>query len=265
MYRISDRGGMAGTICLRIILVLLIGAAVFITISTADIAATGDEEPEEKLLERVFIQADSDHAEIGDEIHLSGMIDRSLISSSMSDVVILISSPEGSLADTFILSSPDSDGEYEYFIPADVGGIWGFEALYTGVYSPKIEVEVVPAAEPGKTALTFSGWPAYPRVGEEVYFKGRLTDSSGKGIPNREIVYEYTPSTRGCITGCRSIDLDPEEWIAGGKEKTDLSGAYSFSLPVVEQGGVSIRVRFAGDDQYMGCESRVLGISASRS
>jgi hypothetical protein len=52
-------------------------------------------------------------------------------------------------------------------------------------------------------------------------------------------------------------------WIAGGNERTDPSGAYRFSLPVVEEGGVNIRVRFEGDEQYTSCESRVLGISAS--
>lgn len=263
MYRISGVGGMAGTICLRIFLMLFVGILWLGSVSIADNVTGNEDESGEGNDDFVNIEADSDVAEIGDDIHLSGMIDRSLLSGSPSDVVILISAPEGSLADTFILSTPNRHGAYEYFIPADVGGDWGFEALYTGMYSPKINVEVVPAQEPGKTALTISGWPAYPRVGEDVSFKGRLTDSSGKGIPNREIVYEFVSSHTGCITGCRSADLDATGWIPAGHEQTDLSGAYRFVLPVVEEGGVNIRVRFEGDEQYSSCESRVLGISAT--
>ena len=63
------------------------------------------------------------------------IIDKSLIGGAPSDVVILISAPEGSLAETFILSSPDQHGMFFYKLPADVGGMWGFEALYNGVYT----------------------------------------------------------------------------------------------------------------------------------
>ena len=254
---------MAGTVCLKIFLMILVSAVFLITVTSAEDITIKDKDSVKLDPDLVKIESETDYVEIGDDIHLSGIIDRSLISGSPSDAVILISAPDGSLADTFVLSSPNRHGSFEYFLPADVGGNWGFEALYTGLYSQKVEVVVVPSAEPGKTTLTLSGWPAYPKVGEDVSFKGRLTDSSGKGIFNREILYEFAASRTGCIAGCRSSDLAVNEWSPAGYEKTDLTGAYSFILPVVEEGGVNIRARFEGDDQYSPSESRVLGISAS--
>lgn len=254
---------MAGRIGLKGVLTLLCVVVILVSTAGAEevfIKKKGPAEPGNGL---VLIESESESVEIGDSIHLFGQVDRSLIGGNPSDVVILISAPEGSLADTFVLSSPDWSGSFDYLLPADVGGAWGFEALYAGIYSPKITIEAVPSAEPGKTTLTLSGWPAYPQVGESVTFKGRLTDSSGKGVSNREIAYEFSSSRTGCITGCWSADLDNAEWHLIGSERTDLSGGYRFSLPVVEAGGVNIRVRFEGDDQYSPSESRVLGITAS--
>lgn len=242
---------------------LLVSTVLLVTVAIADDIRIKEKESGEPGTDFVILESESDSVEIGDDIHLTGIIDRSLIAGSPSDAVILISAPDGSLADTFVLSTPDRHGAFEYFLPADVGGTWGFEALYSGVYSPKVEIEVVPSAKPGTTTLTLSGWPAYPKVGEDVSFKGRLTDSSGKAVCNREIVYEFAPSATGCIAGCRSSDLTTTEWSQAGFEQTDLSGAYCFILPVVEEGGVNIRARFEGDDQYTPSESRVLGISAT--
>ena len=210
---------------------------------------------------RVVLESDFDSVEIGDLIHLKGTIDHSLVSGTPSDVVILISAPDGSLADTFVLSSPDRHGRFEYILPADVSGKWGFEALYTGLYSPKIDIEVVPSTQPGKTLLTLSGWPTYPRVGDEVIFKGRLSDATGKGIPNREVTYEFATSPLGCVAGCRGSDRSG--WEPAGSERTDLTGTYSFSLPVMEEGGVSVKVIYVGDDQYTRSESREIGITAT--
>lgn len=211
----------------------------------------------------VVIEPDTDTIEIGDDIHLKGIIDRSLISGSPSDTVILISAPEGSLADTFVLSSPDWMGNFDYSIPADVGGLWGFTALYNGINSEVVEVEAIPSDEPGRTTLTLSGWPVYPRVGEGVTFRGRLTDASGKGISNRKVQYDFTTTQYGCITGCKG--LGESEWRTAGYENTDIRGEYQFTLPVVEEGWVNVRVIFPGDQQYGGSESREIGISATNS
>ncbi|HWQ66781.1 MAG TPA: hypothetical protein VN372_07910 [Methanospirillum sp.] len=208
----------------------------------------------------VEIKADSDYVEIGDEIHLIGMLDPTLITASRSDAVILISAPEGSLADTFVLSPPNRDGLFKYGLTADVGGRWGFEALYTGIYSGRIEVEAIPSAEAKTTTLTLSGWPAYPKVGEDVSFRGRLTDSTGKGIANREIVYEFATTPIGCIAGCGLPDM--VEYRPGGSERTDIGGEYSFILPVIQEGGVKVRTAYAGDEQYTTAESREISITA---
>lgn len=240
---------------------LLVSVVLLVTATIAEDVREKDIEQAHHGNGLVVIDSESNNIKIGDEIQLKGTIDKSLINGAPSDAVILVSAPDGSLADTFVLSSPDKQGAFEYNLPADVGGNWGFEALYTGIYSPKIEVEVVPSAEPGKTTLTLSGWPSYPRVGDEVTFKGRLTDSSGKGVPNREIGYQFASSRQGCVAGCHDSELS--DWYQAGTEQTDMGGAYRFSLPVVEEGGVNVRVLFDGDDQYSSSESRVIGITAT--
>jgi hypothetical protein len=249
---------MAGTICLRIVLMLLVSMSLLVAVIVAEDVRVKAKELGPSTL--VIINSDSQTIEIGDLIHLNGIINQSLINGAPSDVVILISAPEGSLEDTFVLSAPDQHGKFEYSLPADVGGIWGFEALYSGIYSPKVEVKAVPSTEPGKTTLTLSGWPSYPRIGDEVTFKGRLTDSSGKGVPNRDIIYQFFSSPAGCVEGCN--DSKKAEWIPAGTEHTDLIGGYRFSLPVVEEGGVTVRVLFDGDEQYSSSESREVGILA---
>jgi len=249
---------MAGTICLRIILISLMCMVLVGTVTIAEEIREKHNSADNDGPTKVIIDSDFNKVEIGDEISLKGIIDKSLIGGAPSDVVILISAPEGSLADTFVLSSPDQHGKFIYQLPADVGGQWGFEALYNGVYSPKSIVEVVPSTKAGKTTLTLSGWPAYPGIGDDVFFKGRLTDSSGKGVPNREIGYQ-SESFRN-HSGTDAEQIDPTEWNPAGFRQTDMTGEYSFSLPVVEEGKMNIRVLFAGDAQYTPSESKIINI-----
>ncbi|PKL60304.1 MAG: hypothetical protein CVV33_03370 [Methanomicrobiales archaeon HGW-Methanomicrobiales-4] len=252
---------MAGTICLRRILILLTSIGLLVIAGHAEDIRIGGNEPVKSGSEFGNFNSDCDSVEIGDTIHLVGKIDRSLILGSPSDTVILISAPDGSYTDTFVLSSPDLNGAFEYYLPADVLGTWGFEALYGGINSPKVEVETVPSTESGKTTLTLSGWPVYPRIGEEVLFKGRLTDSSGKGISARNISFESASFPQGCDEIC--ISSDPSVWVLSGSVKTNQAGEYGFSLPVIEEGGIHIRVIFHGDDQYSLSESRVIRVSVS--
>ena len=254
---------MAGTICLRIFLLLIISIAMLITMVMAENVILKKSPGDTDLNNRVVLESDLDSVEIGDTIHLNGIIDPSLIGGNPSDVVILISAPEGSLTDTFVLSSPDRHGRFDYDLPADVSGMWGFEALYTGLYSPKVNVEAIPSTQSGKTLLTLSGWPSYPRIGDDVTFKGRLSDATGKGITNREIIYEFATSPSGCVGGCRGPDLSA--WQSAGSVRTDNSGAYSFSIPVVEEGGISVRTVFAGDEIYLNSKSREIGITSTGS
>ncbi|MDD1728619.1 MAG: hypothetical protein LUQ50_06070 [Methanospirillum sp.] len=256
---------MAGTICLRMVLTLLVSMVLLGTATFAEDVRDKHNETGQHGdgVMLVVITPESHSTEIGDEIHLKGTIDKSLINGAPSDAIILISAPDGSLADTFVLSSPDQHGGFSYALPADVGGDWGFEALYNGVYSPKAEVDVIPSAKSGKTTLTLSGWPVYPRVGDEVTFKGRLTDSSGKGIPDRKLHYQFVSSDSGCVAECHSSDA--LNWLQAGVEETDLAGEYSFRLPVVEEGGVYVRVLFDGDEQYIPIMSKVIGITAKNS
>lgn len=249
---------MAGTICPRIVLMSLV---CLVLVSTATIGDEIREKPNNTTHEgptQVILDSGSRMVEIGDEILLKGIIDKSLIGGAPSDVVILISAPEGSLADTFILSSPDQHGKFSYKLPADVGGTWGFEALYNGVNSPKIMVDVVPSTKAGKTTLTLSGWPAYPRVGDEVDFKGRLTDSSGKGVSNREIGYQSESS--GNRSGPNGSVPDNSSWDVLGFGQTDQMGEYRFKIPVVQEGVINVRVLFNGDGQYTPSESKIISL-----
>ena len=200
-----------------------------------------------------------DEVIIGDRISLSGQIDRSLFGTQPSDVIILINAPSGSHADSFMLAKPASNGTFRYNQVADVGGDWGFEALYTGIYSEKISVLAVPGNEPKKTALTLTGWPTFPKTGDYVSFKGRLTDSEGKGIPHKDILYRLATSPVGCLGGCAFGGM--LDWREAGSVSTDINGEYSFSLPVVESGSVQIEAVFSGDDGYSATSSRVLKIT----
>ncbi len=248
---------MAGTICLRIVLISLMCMVLVCTVTIGEEIRDKHNNTTHDGPNQVIIDSDSHSVEIGDEIILKGIIDKSLIGGAPSDVVILISAPEGSLADTFILSAPDQHGKFSYKLPADVGGTWGFEALYNGVYSPKVMVDVVPSTKAGKTTLTLSGWPVYPRVGDEVVFKGRLTDSSGKGVPNREIGYQSDSSGNESGPNGSSFGID---WDPLGFGQTDQIGEYSFRIPVVQEGEVHVRVLFPGDGQYTQSESKVISL-----
>lgn len=241
---------------------LIISLSFFIFVVYADEGVVARGNPAESSSYLVNIISDTDSVEIGDEIHLSGKIDRSLLFGGRSDTIILISAPEGSLADTFVLSSPDITGSFDYHLPADVGGIWGFEALYTGIYSQKLQVEAIPSDELHKTTLTLTGWPVYPQVGERVSFKGRLSDASGKGISNCQVNYELTRSQDGCLTDCMSPHT---EWASAGYESTDLSGEFRFTLPIEDEGWVLVRTVFSGDQQYSGSISREIAINAKNS
>ncbi|MDD1723871.1 MAG: hypothetical protein LUQ07_01935 [Methanospirillum sp.] len=209
----------------------------------------------------ITLTGPSEEVTIGDRISLSGRIDDSLYGSSPSDVVILISAPKGSHADTFILATPASNGTFKYSPLADVGGEWGFEALYTGIYSDKVHVFASPGSEPKKTALTLSGWPTYPQIGDTVSFKGRLTDGEGKGIAEKEIVYQLTSNRPGCMGGC-GFD-ESADWYDAGSVGTDINGEYFFSLPVIEKGKVLVATTYEGDEGYSPSTSRTVKISVN--
>lgn len=254
---------MTGTICVRMILMLIISMGLLVTVIYGQEDGTLNGELKKTDPKLVVIESDSDSVEIGDNIHVSGVIDRSLLGGSPSDTIILISAPDGSLADTFVLSSPDRQGEFDYSIPADVGGVWGFEALYNGINSKKVEVEAFPSDESGKTTLTLSGWPIYPRIGENVTFRGRLTDASGKGVPGREIVYESAPHLSDCNAGC--FGDNKTGWDQTGSEQTDISGEYRFTILMEEEGGMNVRAIYPGDQEYRGSGSRAIVITTHNS
>lgn len=206
----------------------------------------------------VSIQSESNTVKIGDEIQINGFINPSLFGGSQSDTIILISAPDGSLADSFVLSSPNQHGQFTYSIPADVGGIWGFEALYNGINSERIEIKAEPSGESGRTTLTLTGWPSYPRTGENVTFKGRLTDASGKGISEREVVYETALYRDECISGCIGENID--EWSPEGSVVTDKGGEYQFTMVREGEEGFDVRAVFPGDEEYHSSSSRVIAI-----
>ncbi len=207
----------------------------------------------------IQLEKQQDEVIIGDHITLTGQIDRSLYGTQPSDVIILISAPPGSHANTFMLAKPAPNGTFRYVQIADVGGEWGFEALYSGIYSKKVSVLAIPGDEPKKTALTMSGWPTFPKVGESVTFKGRLTDGEGKGIPHKPIIYRIASSPVGCLGGCAFGGLT--EWREAGRVSTDITGEYEFTLTVVETGSVQIEAVFPGDDGYTPSSSQVLKIT----
>lgn len=227
-------------------------------LSVPVISATYQEGYEGTSIDLVSLSELDDEVIIGDKILLNGKIDPSLFGTRPSDVVVLISAPTGSHASSFMLAKPALNGTFGYKQVADVGGDWTFEALYSGIYSNKIAISAIPGNEPKKTALTLSGWPTYPRVGDRVSFKGRLTDSEGKGIPFKPVNYRLASSPVGCIGGCAFGGY--MEWRDAGTVNTDLSGEYSFSLPVVETGGVQIETVFPGDETYSMTSSRTLKI-----
>lgn len=238
-------------------LLILVCAGVILVPHTC---AYPDENMEKNLpSDLIQLKELQDEVIIGDRISLSGQVDRSLFGTQPSDVIILITAPSGSHADTFMLAKPASNGTFRYNQVADVGGDWGFEALYTGIYSEKVSVLAVPGNEPKKTAMTLSGWPTFPKTGDYVSFKGRLTDSEGKGIPQKDILYRLASSPVGCLGGCAFGGM--LEWREAGSVSTDINGEYSFSLPVVESGSVQIEAVFSGDDGYSATSSRVLKIT----
>ena len=207
----------------------------------------------------IALIAEKDTVEIGDKITLSGKIDSSLFGSSPSDVVILISAPKDSSSDTFMLASPLKNGSFRYNQIADVGGDWEFEALYTGIFSDKVTVLSVPGGENKKTALTLSGWPTFPRVGDDVTFKGRLTDGEGRGLANKKIVYQLAPGQSRCLGGCDFDETIP--WKDAGWVYSDSNGDYYFSLPVIEKGSVKVETSYEGDGGFSPSSSRTLSIT----
>lgn len=237
-------------------LILLLLAGLF-CVQVMDASREGlDNDKQEDL---VILSGASDECIIGDKISLKGSVDPSLFGTAPSDVIVLISAPPDSHTDSFMLAKTASNGTYHHSQVADVGGDWTFEALYSGIYSNKVTIAVIPGDEPKKTALTLSGWPTFPKIGEMVTFKGRLTDSEGKGIPFKPVTYRLASSPVGCIGGCSFGSF--LEWRDAGIVTTELNGEYIFSLPVVESGGVLIETVFPGDDGYRSSSSNTLKIT----
>jgi hypothetical protein len=239
---------MAETICLKIILVLYLILGLLIVAGHAEDVKQLENNLDDAGYEDIVIDSDSDFVEIGDAIHIIGKIDKKLIHGSLSDTVILITAPEGSLTDTFVLSSPDKNGIFDYSVPADALGLWGFEALYRGINSPKVEVKAVPSNESGKTALTISSHPVFFYTGENISFSGRLTDFFGKGISDRNVTLEYALLPQGCDEPC--LPKESLEWMYSDSIITNKAGEYFFSLIMNEEGKKFIRVIFQGDGQY---------------
>lgn len=232
---------------------VIIGLALVIT------SFVSGEIPENEDIRDLITLTGPEEVIIGDKILLSGTVDSSLYGSNPSDVIVLITAPEGSHADSFMLAKPTINGSFHYNQVADVGGDWVFEALYSGIYSNKFAIEAIPGDEPKITALTLSGWPTFPKIGEYVSFKGRLSDSEGKGIGLKPVNYRLASSPFGCLGGCGfEEDL---EWRDAGIITTDMNGEYSFRLPVVENGSVQIETSFSGDEGYSPSSSRALKIT----
>jgi len=206
----------------------------------------------------ISLYGDNNIVEIGDKIYLTGKISPNLFGSYPSSIVILVSAPEGSSADTLMLANPSGNGSFSYTQVADVGGDWEFEALYTGIYSDKISISAVPGDEPKKTTLTLSGWPTFPKVGDEVTFKGRLTDGEGKGLGHKKIVYRLASGMGGCMA-CNFAESN--SWRDAGVSRTNNNGDYYFNLEVVEKGTVEVETTYEGDEGYSPSTSRILSIT----
>ena len=241
-------------------LILIICLSLAVMVSAGALVEEGVQQEEMSGLVTLSLQSDS--VEIGDRMNITGTIDQSLYGTNPSDVVILISSPKGSRADTFMLARPAGNGTFRYNQVADVGGEWGFEALYSGIYSERVNIYAEPGSEPKRTALTLAGWPTFPKIGEHVSFNGRLTDAEGRGIPNNQVIYRISSSAVGCIAGC-GFGESSSAWRDAGTATTDIKGDYYFSLTVVEKGSVQVEASYPGEEGYGPSSSRILKMTVN--
>ncbi len=206
-------------------------------ICLADGAGTGSQ---------VIITSEHNTVEIGEAINITGQIDPSLLGNGSSDLIIMISPPENSQIESFILVKPDENGFFSTPFSADVSGDWGFEALYNGYSSEKHDIIATTAGSITQTQITISGWPTYPKVGEVVALKGRLTNSMGDGINDENMKCE--------------VSLNHDDWKQFTDVQTDEKGEFAFEFPVMEKNDMDIKVSFEGNDIYSRTDSNTVAI-----
>lgn len=99
------------------------------------------------------------------------------------------------------------------------------------------------------TSLTLSASTLSPNVGDEVRVSGRLTDSTGRGVPNVPI-------------SINAPDWGDPTMLPLVTTKTDEDGAFEAMIQTTEPGVVPVQASFAGNDQFLQSTSNTLTFTA---
>ena len=193
--------------------------------------------------------------EVGDTIGVEGYIVPSLLSRPGDRILLQVTSPKESRADTYYQIKTNKDGLFNLELPADAIGDWSFIGRYNEFVSPVVLVKVTPRAKVKETELTISG--PFNRVfrGESARMSGWLRDNEGNGIPYRQIWYSFGLPSYSCAL-CE--DDARRIWQTLGPVTTDEIGYFEFTFPANDNGRYAIKASFPGDEVYGKTESETV-------
>ncbi len=242
--RMMKRAGIS-RICL---LFFVIGMLCICSISAANTSAETD---------TAFIDVTTSKSviEVGDTIVVEGYIVPSLLSRPGDRVLLQVTSPKESRADTYYQLKTNTDGLFNLELPADAIGDWSFIARYNEFASSVVPVKVTPRAKVKETELTISG--PFNRVfrGDSGQMSGWLRDNEGNGIPYRQIWYSIGLPSYSCAL-CE--DDARRIWQTFGPVTTDEIGYFEFTFPANDNGRYAVKASFPGDEIYGKTESETV-------
>lgn len=190
--------------------------------------------------------------EIGDTIFIEGYIVPSLLARPGDKVLLQVTSPKESRADTYYQQKTSTDGIFGMKLQADAIGDWSFQARYSEYASPAAPVKVTPRVKVKETELTISG--PFNRVfkGESGQMSGWLRDNEGNGIPYRQVWYSFGLPSYSCVL----CEEDARRiWQTPGPVITDETGYFEFAFPALDKGKYAVKATFFGDEIFGEAES----------
>ncbi|OQA56899.1 MAG: hypothetical protein BWY45_01637 [Euryarchaeota archaeon ADurb.Bin294] len=193
--------------------------------------------------------------EVGDTILVEGYIVPSLLSRPGDRVLLQVTSPKESRADTYYQLKTSTEGLFNIEFQVDAIGDWNFQARYSEYASPVVPVKVTPRAKVKETELTISGPFNRVFMGESGQMSGWLRDYEGNGIPYREVWYSFGLPSYSCVL-CE--DDARRIWQTLGPVTTDEIGYFEFSFPARDKGTYAVKASFPGDEIFAKAESETV-------
>lgn len=213
------------------------------------IAETTESDSEQAYID---LTVSSSAVEIGDTFIIEGYIVPSLLTRPGDKILLQVTSPKESRADTYYQIRVGADGIFNLELSADAMGDWSFVSRYESYSSDVVPLTVTGRAKVKETELTISGPYSILHVGDKARLSGWLNDIDGNGVPYRQVWYSFGLPSYSCVL----CDDDGRRiWQTLGPVTTDEIGYFEFAFDIREKGTYAVKASFPGDEIYAAIES----------